>query len=82
MKKLMPIFFISITLLMTCNRTIDVESGFAEVNGTRLYFEAAGSGDPIVLIHGNYGDSRHWDDQFEIFAKDYKVIRYDVRGYG
>ena len=57
-------------------------SDFAEVNGTRLYYEVAGSGDPIVLIHGNFGDCRHWDDQFEVFANEYKVIRYDVRGYG
>jgi len=57
-------------------------TGMAEVNGTRLYYEVAGKGDPIVLIHGNFGDCRHWDDQFEVFAKSHKVIRYDVRGYG
>jgi len=57
-------------------------TGMAEVNGTRLYYEVAGKGDPIVLIHGNGGDCRHWDDQFEVFAKSHKVIRYDVRGYG
>lgn len=60
----------------------EVEQGFAEVNGTRLYYEAAGSGDPIVLIHGNFGDRRHWDDQFEALAESHRVIRYDVRGFG
>lgn len=39
-------------------------SDFAEVNGARLYHEVAGSGDPIVLIHGNFSDCRCWDDQF------------------
>ncbi|MFQ5821864.1 MAG: alpha/beta fold hydrolase [Candidatus Heimdallarchaeota archaeon] len=82
MKKLIPIFLLSMAFLVTCKKPTNIESGFAEVNGTQLYFEVAGSGDPIVLIHGNYGDSRHWDDQFEVFAKEYKVIRYDVRGYG
>ena len=61
---------------------IKVEKGIAEVNGTRLYYEIAGSGDPIVLIHGNGGDRRHWDEQFEVFTQNHKVIRYDVRGFG
>jgi len=64
------------------NERITVEKGIAEVNGTRLYYEIAGSGDPIVLIHGNGGDRRHWDEQFEVFARSHKVIRYDVRGFG
>jgi pimeloyl-ACP methyl ester carboxylesterase len=64
------------------DKEIIMKESAAEVNGTRLYYEIAGSGDPIVLIHGNGGDRRHWDDQFEVFAKNYKVIRYDVRGFG
>jgi len=61
---------------------IQIETGYAEVNGTRLYYEAAGSGDAILLIHGNGGDRRHWDGQFEVFARDYRVVRFDVRGFG
>lgn len=57
-------------------------SDFAEVNGARLYHEVAGSGEPVVFIHGNFGDCRYWNDQFEAFANEYKVMRYDVRGYG
>ena len=59
-----------------------MEKGFAEVNGTQLYFEVSGSGDPIVLIHGGFGDRRYWDEQFKVFAKSNKVVRYDVRGFG
>jgi pimeloyl-ACP methyl ester carboxylesterase len=61
---------------------VPIESGYAEVNGANIYYELAGSGDSIVFIHGNIGDNRHWDEQFEIFAKKYKVLRYDVRGFG
>ena len=61
---------------------VQIETGYADVNKTRLYYEIAGSGDALVLIHGNFGDNRHWDGQFEALAKNYKVIRYDVRGYG
>ena len=58
------------------------QSGFAEIRGGRLYYESAGSGDAIVLVHGNAGDRRHWDPQFSALANDYRVIRYDVRGFG
>ena len=58
------------------------DQGFADVNGTRLYYEVAGSGHPLVLIHGFTLDTRMWDDQFETFAQDYRVLRYDARGFG
>ena len=61
---------------------MNVKSGFAEVNGTRLYYEAAGSGGPLVLIHGFTLCTEMWDDQFEEFAEHYSVVRYDARGYG
>lgn len=72
----------ALTLLVSGCARQEVSSGYAEVNGTKLYYEVAGSGDPIVLIHGNAGDRRHYDGQFEVFAKSHKVIRYDVRGFG
>lgn len=61
---------------------MDITSGFADVNGTRLYYQTAGSGEPLVFIHGYTLDTRMWDDQFEVFAQRYRVIRYDVRGFG
>ena len=56
--------------------------GFVETNGTQLYYETMGEGHPLVLIHGGYMDRRMWDDQFVVFAQHYRVIRYDVRGFG
>jgi len=61
---------------------METQHGFAEINGTSLYYEVNGSGRPLVFIHGATGDVRHWDDQFEIFAQHYQVIRYDQRGFG
>lgn len=57
-------------------------SGFVEVPGGRLYVEAAGEGHPVLLLHGNLGDHRMWDDQVAPFAERYRVIRYDRRGFG
>src|SRR5579884_2688106 len=58
------------------------KTGSIETNGTKLYYEEMGEGHPLVLIHGGYMDRRMWDDQFEVFAEHYRVIRYDVRGFG
>jgi pimeloyl-ACP methyl ester carboxylesterase len=57
-------------------------TGFAGANGTQIYYEMLGEGHPFVLIHGGYMDRRMWDDQFHAFAEYYRVIRYDVRGFG
>lgn len=59
-----------------------IETGFANINGTSIYYEVQGKGTPLVLIHGNFGDCRYWDAQFDVFAEKHKVIRYDFRGYG
>ena len=64
------------------SNTEHAQMGFAEVNGTSLYYEVAGTGHPFVLIHGHLLDKRSWDDQFAIFAQRYKVVRYDQRGFG
>ena len=62
--------------------TPDRESGMASVNGTRLYYETAGTGEPVIFVHGFTLDTRMWDDQFAEFAKRYRAIRYDARGFG
>jgi pimeloyl-ACP methyl ester carboxylesterase len=59
-----------------------VNTGFVEVNGAPLYYDIAGAGHPLVLIHEGIADSRMYDDQFGAFAQHYRVIRYDVHGFG
>jgi len=59
-----------------------MEAAFAELNGTRFYYELAGEGRPLVLVHAGIADSRMWDEQFHVFAEQYQVIRYDRRGFG
>ena len=62
---------------MTAMTILDVE-----VDGGTLFAEVAGSGPALVLIHPGLWDRRAWDDQFGVFAKEYRVLRYDARGYG
>ena len=60
----------------------EVESGFIEVDGGRLYYEQAGEGEPLVMIHDGLVHSAGYDSQFAAFSGDYRVVRYDRRGYG
>jgi 3-oxoadipate enol-lactonase len=59
-----------------------VQSGYVHVDGARLYYEQAGSGMPVVMIHGGYLDHHMWDDDFDLVAEHYRAIRYDVRAHG
>ena len=58
------------------------KSGLAPVNGAQLYYELAGEGVPLILLHAGVADSRMWDDQFTAFAKTHSVVRFDARGFG
>lgn len=61
---------------------MNIAYAWTNVNGTRLYYEKAGSGDAVILLHGFSLDVRMWDDQFLSLAQDFQVIRYDLRGFG
>lgn len=55
---------------------------YIDVDGAQLYYEVAGSGPAVVLIHGFTLDTEMWDDQFTPLARHYQVVRYDLRGFG
>lgn len=59
-----------------------VTTGYAEVHGARLYYEMAGTGEPLIFLHAGIADHHMWDTQFYAFAEAYQVMRYDMRGYG
>jgi pimeloyl-ACP methyl ester carboxylesterase len=56
--------------------------GIEEINGARLHYEVAGEGPALVFLHAGIADGRMWDGQFAAFARRFRVVRYDARGYG
>lgn len=60
----------------------EIKKGWVDTGGAKLYYEELGQGEPLILIHGHSLDNTMWDLQFREFAKHYRVIRYDARGYG
>jgi pimeloyl-ACP methyl ester carboxylesterase len=47
-----------------------------------LWYERAGGGFPVVFVHSGLMDARIWEPQFEAFAEQHEVVRYDRRGFG
>lgn len=58
--------------------------GFVTVNGARLWYEDTGvsSGHAVTFVHAGVCDHRQWDTQMAAFAEKYRVIRFDMRGFG
>ena len=52
------------------------DRGRVRTNGAEFYYEVAGEGQPLVLLHDGLLDRRVWDDQFQAFARFYRTIRY------
>jgi pimeloyl-ACP methyl ester carboxylesterase len=50
-------------------------------DGTRLYYEEAGSGTPVIFIHEYAGDYRTWEMQMRFFSRAHRCITYSQRGY-
>ncbi len=61
-----------------------MDSAFAEVNGTQIFYRTAGAehDETIVMIHAGICDSRMWLNQIAHFATRYRVVAPDLRGFG
>jgi 3-oxoadipate enol-lactonase len=59
-----------------------VAAGRAPVHGTELYYEVAGEGEWMVLVHGGEGTRIHWWQQLAAFTPHYRCLTYDMRGFG
>ena len=54
---------------------------YANSNGVKLYYEAAGKGTPIVFVHEFSGDLRSWEAQLRHFSRRYRCVAFNARGY-
>jgi pimeloyl-ACP methyl ester carboxylesterase len=50
-------------------------------DGTRLYYEEAGSGTPLVFVHEFAGDLRSWEPQMRFFARHFHCVAFNARGF-
>jgi pimeloyl-ACP methyl ester carboxylesterase len=57
-------------------------SGYAPVNGIKIWYAVFGQGEPVILLHGGLANSNYWGNQVPVLAKYYQVIVMDSRGHG
>ena len=82
MKKV-TFLFLLFAWLMCGGCTNQTNMGYVPVSGEgKIYYEEKGEGEPLILLHGHSLDTRMWDLQFDEFARHYRTIRMDFRGYG
>jgi pimeloyl-ACP methyl ester carboxylesterase len=63
-------------------RYADEASRFVEVDSVRLHYKDEGMGPAILLIHGSAGDVSDWDGWVRVLAENYRVVRFDLPGFG
>lgn len=61
--------------------TTKTNGQFQSFDGTSIYYEVHGEGEPIVFVYGIACLINHWHFQIEHFSKNYKVIAFDIRGH-
>jgi pimeloyl-ACP methyl ester carboxylesterase len=58
------------------------QSGYAPVNGVRIWYAVFGHGQPVVLLHGGLANSSYWGHLVPALSNEFQVIVIDSRGHG
>jgi pimeloyl-ACP methyl ester carboxylesterase len=71
-----------LTLPPTPKLPMPAESGYAPVNGIKIWYATFGSGTPVILLHGGLANSNYWGELVPALAPRYRTIVMDSRGHG
>lgn len=58
------------------------KSGYAPVNGLKLYYEIHGTGEPLILLHGGLGATEMFSGILPALSKNRQVIAVDLQAHG
>jgi pimeloyl-ACP methyl ester carboxylesterase len=58
------------------------QSGFAPVNGIKVWYAVFGRGQPVLLLHGGLANANYWGHQVRALQRHYQVIVMESRGHG
>ncbi len=80
-------FFVSILMAMLLSGVVSGQqkptTGYAPVNGLKMYYEIHGSGEPVVLLHGAFmAITDDWNVWISELSKTRKVIAVEMQGHG
>jgi pimeloyl-ACP methyl ester carboxylesterase len=71
-----------LSLPATPNLPSSTQSGYAPVNGVRIWYAVFGHGQPVVLLHGGLANSSYWGHLVPALSNEFQVIVIDSRGHG
>jgi pimeloyl-ACP methyl ester carboxylesterase len=85
--RLKSILIIAISIMFAASRSNGQikpsNSGYAPVNGIKVYYEVYGGGQPIILLHGAfYTINMNWRELIPELSKARKVIAIEMQGHG
>ncbi len=59
-----------------------VRSGYAPVDGVKIWYAQFGRGSPVILLHGGLANADYWGNQVRALEDHYQVTVMDSRGHG
>jgi len=71
-----------LTLPPTPSLPVPAKSGYASVNGIKIWYAVFGRGVPVILLHGGLANANYWGDLVPVLAQHYRVVVMDSRGHG
>jgi pimeloyl-ACP methyl ester carboxylesterase len=64
------------------NLATDTVKAYASVNGLKMYYKILGTGHPVIVLHGGFGNTELFMPDVTELAKNNKVILVDLQGHG
>ena len=71
-----------LSLPVTPSLPSPAQSGYAQVNGVRIWYAVFGHGQPVILLHGGLANSNYWGHLVPALSNEFQVIVIDSRGHG
>lgn len=83
----MKYFTTTILILIICFTSygqveINPNGKFFNYNGTKIYYEDTGTGEPLLLLHNFFNTADSWDPYVEAYSKKFRTIAIDMMGHG
>ena len=83
MKKFTILILVFISCFTTYGQVkVNPNGKFFNYNGTKIYYEDTGNGEPLLLLHNFINTADSWKPHVEVYAKQFRTIAVDMIGHG